>query len=162
MSAIEWKDSPTLPGARRGRQLVAGYDCGPDGRDCKHEPKGNHGQHCDDWIFVIAAPGFAVSLEVFSGEYPRGPLGVPEMDRPLAASVVKHSPSQLYDFAPDPSAKHCGFIDGPCWSDAGSLMARDFYELHGHGTFDETESFWLALEGLFSEIARPKTEKTKK
>lgn len=140
MSDIEWRDSPTLAGARRGRQFIPAYDCGPGGRDCKHAKKGDHGQHCDDWMFVVARPGFAVSLEVFAGNFPRGQQG-----RPSGANLNIHSSKQLYEWDAKP-IPGCRFIEAPCFTDGTSLGAQSFYETHGSGKYDETEWFWRALE----------------
>jgi hypothetical protein len=39
--------------------------------------------------------------------------------------VEIHSPTQLYDFAAEPTSEACNVLDGNCWSDGSSLAYSD-------------------------------------
>lgn len=160
MSPIEWTPSRVSPVVRRGFLLKPAFDCGPDGRDCQHTEKGDHGQHCDVWRYVVAGPHFAVSLTVYAGNFPRGPIpGASRLNEPNATDLgIHHAEAQAPEYLKEygPTDAKCYALGGrPCWYDGTSLGAEDFYKAHGSQRREEPEPFWLALEREY-ESRRPR------
>jgi hypothetical protein len=61
--------------------------------------------------------------------------------------IDKHSPTQLYDFAPTPSS-NCHLLEGPCWTDGSSLQAHELLqEWIAAGRDDEV--IWVTLEDRY-------------
>lgn len=118
-----------------------GHDCR---RECRHEPKGEHGIHSDEWWFAVVDGGLAVSLTVFSGLYPES------VDRStLPACVSECSASTFATHRADPNGKECDYVEGGlCTGALSFLRAERFWKRHGvpEAGLEQPESFWSALE----------------
>jgi hypothetical protein len=102
---------------------------------------------------LVAGPHFAVSLAVYDGKWPRGPM--PGENGPRAADLAFHTSVQTpvdVDSEWGPEGTPCEYLGGRlCYGDGSGLQAEAFYRKHGHGCADETEGFWLALEAEYIE-----------
>lgn len=142
---------------RKYHKTVPGYDCRTT---CAHTPKGDHGIHGDEWIYIVEAEDrkTALALTVFSNKYP------PTVDianlpaaliRPIGADLSLH-----VSFPTEPDAclstavgQDCAYVNGTCHTYyTSALVARDFYTEHGGGDVDPTEAFWRALEAVFISL----------
>lgn len=145
----DWKQSPLRPELRRVAILQSGFDCGPYGFDCKHEVKGDHGQHCSEWWFVVGDGKYVLSLVVMAGDFPRGLKRAPE-----GTSIALHAPeaTQHDDIKDGGAGDQCPYIEGGrCFQSPGCSYAAKLYERIGSGVFDETPAFWEKLEREFLE-----------
>ncbi len=133
-----------------------GYDCvaTPCGkRGCGTHPGANHGVHCPEWNYIVSDGTIAVSLQVFSGLYPRGRT-IP----PRGATMTTHAAfiTDMDSREPNP----CAYLDaGTCYS-AGTTYcgAQEFFEAHGVPQYEQPESFWRALEAELLRRAKQKQD----
>lgn len=128
---------------QRITRVEPGYDCRTV---CKHERKGEHGICSDVWFFVITDGRRAVSLSVFSADYPA------TVERPLPECLDKSSGVGLCwheaTHAEDSEGRECDVLPaGRCKGDTTYLGARDFWREHGDPRqLAQAEEFWIALE----------------
>ena len=119
-----------------------GFNCGPEGRDCKHDPKGDHGIDGGSWWYVVSDGPRAVSLMVLANRYPESvarPL--PEcLNKPMATGLTQHDA--------DPDGRRCEWVEGGrCHCDSSYMAGGRLWEERGDPTqFEQPEAFWLALE----------------
>ena len=131
-----------------------GYDCRTK---CVHEVKGDHGIHCDEWWYVVKDGDVAVSLNIFSGIWPKTAPHVPsalDPDRwPMAADLTVHVAFPVDEYSQE--ERECQWVEGgKCYGcHSSTLWAADFYKKHGVDKYEQPESFWLALEKLCKEQA---------
>jgi hypothetical protein len=111
-----------------------GYNCGPGGKDCQHDKKGNHGIHCEEWWYIVRQENFAISLSVFSGDYPDGLHN----HKPRAVALSTHQRSA--------EGGPCDIFDDRCIGDCTYLGAELFFDQVGCPRFEQNEIFWKALE----------------
>lgn len=149
----------------RSARLRPGYDCkaNPCGKGgCGTIPGTSHGMHCHDWIYAVHAKRACLSLVIFSGHFLNAAA-----ERTMREETVWPMPAQL-EFcaryaAPEGSGYaivlgHADAMDCPalgrCYPHASwGLRARDVWEeCGGRATFDQSESFWKAFEGIFFRI----------
>lgn len=125
--------------------LRPGYDCR---KECSHEPKGEHGICSDVWFYVVSEGPHAVSLEIFSADYP------PTVERATLTGFLQRPFSGgLFFHHADPSGNRCEFVEGGlCKSDCSYRCAQDLWEAHGNpNQREQGEAFWLALEARLPE-----------
>lgn len=144
---------------KRWAYVQPGYDCiatpcGVGG--CGTRPGSSHGQHCDDWVYIVAPDegDCALALVVFSGVYPRGPRREAHgADLTLHASWTNDR-EQIRDGV---AGEECQLLGGaPCyrvWSSA--LHADEFWREYGApgGALEQPESFWRGLEQRCESLA---------
>ena len=137
----------------RFTNLIAGFDCErhPCGRNgCGTQPGRGHGVGSDTWDYAVSDGNVALSLTVFSGDFPDTvPPNPPALQKrfPLAANLVVHTsfPTDLEQLLKDERAP-CTFLDGGCYANEGSTAAaRTFFADHGEPQFEQPESFWEAF-----------------
>ncbi len=149
MSDVSFIDSLVRPGLRRGFYAAPAFNCGPEGRDCKHKLKGDHGIHGEDWYYVVSNGTVAAQLLVFSGIGTTGDI----LHRPIATSLSFH-----VDFLPEesdirelkPHRGDCKLVE-QCFGTIGygALYARDLFEALLRQYATQSEELWLALENFF-------------
>lgn len=144
-------------------ERVEGYDC--RNAECKHDVKGDHGIHNEEWFYTVSFGDYALSLTVSSGIYPstvntgRWHLdagGRAEWLTPRGTYLGSHAAffvkGQEDDFRKGKfQYPACKYVTGPgCNGDGSYLSAREFYKKHGTvtGGPEQPEAFWLALEAL--------------
>lgn len=141
---------------KRHTHLRPGYDCltTPCGQNgCGTRPGSNHGQHCDDWEYVVSDGEIALGLTAYSGKSPRGPARAPEG---VTLSLHACFPSSREQAANEERAQECEWLDGGQCFSAGHWfgLASEFWtRAHTEDAFEQGEAFWLALEGLWSELS---------
>jgi hypothetical protein len=124
----------------RKSHTTPGYNCKVE---CPHEPKGDHGRHCDNWYYVVSEGKWVVVLTVFSGIYPDS-VDTSRMDPeqlvPTGAYLTFHWAAA--------DGEPCELVPGGlCKSDGTCLGATKFFEEYGDKTqFTQPETFWKALE----------------
>ena len=137
-----------------------GWDCirNPCGKNgCGTNPGSSHGIHGDDWVYVVSDGPFALSLTVFSHQFPA--TVPPETVRRLADAGPFGADLSLHVGLPveDGRARDCEYVEGgKCyqghrWS---SVSAADEFWLDSArpgDSFDQSEGFWRALEQRFEE-----------
>lgn len=146
---------------RRFSHLRPGYDCirtpcGVNG--CGTNPGACHGIHGDEWIYVVSDGVVALSLTVYSSDFP---ATVPKDDRgPMGADLTVHAtfPTRIEDVREQSTGESCEYVTaGRCFT-AGSWCTRAaaFFTRSGavYG-FTQPEAFWLALEAEWAELAKP-------
>lgn len=146
---ITWTPSPADASLRRATFLRPAYDCGPYGRDCKHDEKGDHGQHCDEWFYVVGDGPHALGLGVSAGNFPRGKSRPPEGSR-----LHFHGPrsEREEDIQLGASGAECEYIEaGRCFGSTWFDLAEEVFAATGAPSFEQPESFWLDLERRFRE-----------
>lgn len=130
------------------------YPCGKNG--CGKVPGNDHGIADDTWYYVVGDGEVALSLSVRSGKFPES---VPrefavQYGRAKGSFFCLHAtfPVDKEDLRLDKS-RACDYLDH-CY-DAGtwSTEAGAFFEAHGKQSFEQPESFWVALEAKFAERA---------
>lgn len=140
---------------------VPGYDCirkpcGVNG--CGTHRGSCHGIHNEVWRYVVIDGDIALALMVGSGVYPET---VPEEhrhdpDKPSGDYLFLHIgfPTKREQLLPGAAApEECEYV-GKCYAGEAGSAAR-FVEAHFVGkTFEQPESFWLALEGRCDGLAR--------
>jgi hypothetical protein len=140
--------------------VIPGYDCisKPCGRNgCGERPGANHGQHCDQWIFLVSdeAGDVVLSLRVSAGNFPRGPV------RPPAShDITLHVgwPTNRDQVRDSSEACPCKWVtSGKCFCPYDSPSDAHQFEQHldlkcSHD--NQPESFWLALEERFTSLAK--------
>ena len=120
----------------------------------------DHGQHCDEWRYTVIAEGgaYALTLEVFAGNYPRG-----GHRPPTGAMLIEcRAPTGKAD----ERVHVCPHLTGRgCVRSSSCGPAAAFYEEHGlpysdaearahndsRGVPIQSEVFWLELERLAAE-----------
>jgi hypothetical protein len=119
-----------------------GYNCGPGGRDCQHDPKGDHGIDGGVWWYVVSNGPRAVSLMVLATNFPES------VDRAISALLKGPLATQLLHHIADPEGRECQYVEGGLCSCDGSYMAGSMlWKEYGDPTKPEQpEAFWLALE----------------
>lgn len=131
----------------RRTESKPGYDCR---RECKHEPKREHGIHCDEWWFAVVDGGHALSLTVFSGIYPES-----VDSSTLYRSTRECAGSAMAWHHADPSGDECEYVEGGrCTGGVTFVHAADFWEAWGHPSagLEQPETFWSALEAKLWEV----------
>lgn len=133
---------------RRMSSTEPGFDCGPGGRDCLHDPKGNHGCSGGRWRYAVIDGDSAVSLTVLAHDYP------PTVDRSrLPESLRRPLPEALCFHEACEDGEPCDLVPGgKCRGDCSYLHSGEFWDEHHVGDeFVQPESFWLALESRLPE-----------
>lgn len=130
---------------RRVSRTRPGYSCGPAGRDCQHEHKGDHGINGGTWYYaVVSDDGLrAVSLSVLAADYP------PEVDRSRFSERMKHPMGEAICFhEAKADGRDCDVLPGgKCDGDCSWLQAGELWDGHHVGEqFEQPDSFWCALE----------------
>jgi len=147
MDKPNWSTSPADPSLRRAFLLKPSYDCGFLGEKCQHEPKGDHGQDCAKWFYVVGDGKHALDLAVNTGTSPRGTYAAPKGDY-----VHFHGPT-AYDeeeIKSGSAGSECEFIEtGRCFGTYSYGEAGLLFAAHGAPQAEQSEVFWLALEQLF-------------
>lgn len=143
---------------RREWFKAEGYDC--RNNECKHHPKGDHGIHCDEWIYAIHAEDnrTALSLTVNTGKYPasaqrpnKAPWGTDVSLHASFPSEKEHLRESWHGMACSFVAA-CSFVDPPhCETHSSScLKADELWKQFGNDAqIEQSEQFWAALEALF-------------
>jgi len=134
---------------QRITQKEPGYDCRAQ---CQHKKKGDHGIMSDTWWYCVRDGDRAVSLSVYSSDYPatvdRSSLfGSLLCNRPVAITVHRKSSSG--------TDKACNWLDGqPCEPAMFSLIWADqhFKRFFQHrDAYVQGEDFWKKLESILDE-----------
>lgn len=145
-----------------------GYDCRVE---CKHDPKGEHGLHCDEWVYTVVDRDAraALELEVYTPFYPPtvDKRGMLEVRQPFMGSVL-HSHYGLPTTkeqvqAAEPHSTNCAYI-GTCWGSsfgmAADSMVAKYFENNCEGGWpngpgdqrDIQPRLWAALELRLVEL----------
>lgn len=129
---------------KRVTSAVPGYDCRVE---CKHDNKGDHGVHCEEWWYAVVdeETNQALSLMVFSNEFPNGyAASWSWAEKPKGVSLQFHRTTEL--------GNPCEFIEGPCATEPfGAMYTERFFEVHGVPRREQPESFWQSLEQMLRE-----------
>lgn len=136
---------------RRTWFKTEGWDCRAE---CKHTPNGDHGIHCEEWIYVVHAEDnrTALSLTVNTGKYP---ASVQQSNKaPWGTDVTLHAsfPAEKESLHDEWRGMACSFVDPPyCETHATScLKADELWKRFGNNAqIEQSEQFWAALEALF-------------
>lgn len=153
---MDWKNFGE--GWRRASYIVPGWDCRVE---CKHEHKGNHGIHNEEWIYAVSDGEYAVSLRVGSGIYPSSVMHC-ESQPPRGWDLELHSPWTDDEEAirRGDGGHACAFIEANrCYVMASSIHAGEtLFAAHGAASFDQPETFWEAFQAKAKEwIGRART-----
>lgn len=126
---------------KRTSSVEPGYNCGPGGRDCQHEQKGDHGISGGTWWYAVSQGPHAVSLSMLAREYPESVKDVPPV-------LLRRSLGTLSYHRADPDGSACDLVEGGrCELGTSFLGAQAFWDTYGDWTQPEQpEGFWLALE----------------
>ncbi len=130
---------------KRTSSVEPGYNCGPGGRDCQHEPKGDHGIDGGTWWYAVSQGAHAVSLSMLARDYPGGlEDATPQVRRVL----LGRSLGTMAFHRADPDGATCDLVEGGrCQVDTTMLGATAFWDTYGDWTqAEQPEAFWLALE----------------
>jgi hypothetical protein len=145
---------------KRESIVIKGYDCREICTDPRHKdtfgkayatPGQTHGQHVDEWKFVLTDGESAVVLTVFSNKasttakWPKPPEG---------AHFTFHYPwrQTTEDLREERVGFECDVIPaGRCFGDASYRYAEEFFKEHGSAQFEQPERFWLAFEKYAAE-----------
>ncbi len=134
---------------KRVTRIDPGYNCGTGGKDCQHEKRGDHGISSDSWYYAVTDETRAVSLLVFSGDYP------PSVERAtLPAKLQKPWGAYLhFHVADSTNGEPCDLVScGKCKMGVSCLEADECWEEHHVGEQrEQPESFWVALESRLPE-----------
>lgn len=148
---------------KRLSHIRPGYDCTrhPCGRgNCGKTAGGNHGIHGDEWCYFIVDGDAALGLIVYTSDYPASvPAGVYRHEKHSRGSDLSlhvSFPTEREQIAHGSTGNECDLLStGRCFVVySGCLVADEFFEKHGHDSFEQPESFWLALETRFIELAK--------
>lgn len=149
---VKWVDGSNHNGVRlrRGTFQRPPFDCGPNGRNCKHPVKGDHGQHCSEWVYIVGDGEMAVDFEVFAGDYPRRNL--PETARGI--SMGFHAPFTVDHEAIRSGlpAHDCQLIESrKCFSATIEIRgAQELFAPFANTAIEEgTNPWWMHLEATF-------------
>lgn len=135
---------------KRTSEKRPGFNCGPGGRDCQHETKGDHGISGGVWRYgVVSEDGqHGVTLTVLATEYP------PSVDQRRFSDFMRHPQGEAicYHHASE-TAEPCDLLPGgKCTGDCSYLDGGRFWDDHHQGEqFEQPESFWIALEARLPE-----------
>lgn len=153
IETLEWKQH----GEKRITSFIRpGWShCGRYGENCKHEPKGDHGVHNDEWVYAVWVPSLrsALVLTVHSD----GPYYGDEI-RGSDLSMCCGFPVKDADIKAQRAARpHCAFIDAPCWTGySTSLDAHEFFAKYGLHKFAQVPAFYdtlcAKLEAIYANI----------
>ena len=126
---------------KRTSSVEPGYNCGPGGRDCQHEKKGDHGISGGTWWYAVSTGPHAASLSMLARDYPESVKPVPPM-------LLERSLGSLGFHKADPHGCACALVEGGrCEVDMTWLGATEFWDTYGDWTqAEQPEAFWLALE----------------
>jgi len=153
---IEW--SRGTGEMRRSSWREPGYDCR---RECKHENKGEHGWHCDEWIYVVGDANGALVLEVTSQQFADDERLSIEWRRrtrlPEGSNLRLHLafPVEVESIRTADDGTACDFIGAECCFPGGywALLAGELWErLSASPTLAQPETFWQGLETKYREI----------
>lgn len=131
-----------------------GYDC--LNAPCQHEVKGDHGIHCDEWIYVVLdrAKNCALTLTVFTDKFPETVRTLPDvLNKIWGADLTLHVPPYLLGRL-EPEMKDCAWVSGGCVCDWSSSLAADgFWTRHGaDARMEQGSAFWQQLDALFNSL----------
>lgn len=159
--STQWRNGS--PGLRRATIREPGFDCRTE---CKHEEKGDHGWHGDEWIYVVSNGIAAISLSVMTAFFADDEVLNAESvasfrsifcgrrydeQLTIGGAMAWHSPFKRLDEEP----AECEFIEShQCWGSHESLFAgaRFWRMFKGRGDqIERPETFWMALEAKFCE-----------
>jgi hypothetical protein len=149
-----------FPELRRASFRRPGYDCR---RECKHTPKGDHGWHGDEWIYVVGDEEGALVLTIFANEFEGDPALTAELrrgasersQRACGSDLTLHTrfPIDVEHVREAAQGTKCEYVVGRCftaWTSA--RQADDFFTEHGADTFDQSIAFWDAFSERFLEL----------
>lgn len=141
---------------------IPGYDCSVE---CRHEPKGNHGIHGEEWIYYVKDGDCATSLVVYTRIYPPTVTGIP-YEPPEGAHLALHC---AFDTEPEmlrtryrPEVECSLVTGGYCQQFAdSSTAARDFFERFGDPAhLAQPLTFWEELKAWHrKQAARARAER---
>ena len=152
--------------------LTPGYDCirQPCGKNgCGSSPGSSHGISSDKWRYAIGDGLVAVSLLVFSGNFPATVPRSRYIDGQVARGVqvdvhtafpTKRNILRRAGAAAE-AGSDCEYVESRrcfgfgCDGEHSTVsFAETFFASHGHGAHDEQpESFWQAFAGLWDRLA---------
>ncbi len=132
---------------RRVTSTSPGYNSGPGGKDCQHEPKGNHGISGGTWRYAVVEETRAVSLSVLAVDYP------PNVDRSRLPVFMRRPQGEAICWHEASGDKPCDLLPGgKCNGECSYLAGGEFWDEHHVGEqFEQPESFWIALESRLPE-----------
>ncbi len=128
-----------------------GYDCRVE---CKHKVKGQHGIHCDEWVYAVVDRDAQAALELrtYTPFYPNG--FEPGFDNKFwGANLALHlgfaiNKEQVKNPEPHPNCAYIGLcFDGGSWG----LLADELVQAHFDQTSENRDQpkLWQALEEKF-------------
>lgn len=143
---------------RRHSAIMPGYDCRTE---CKHEKKGEHGIHGDEWHYAVIVDLIALSLTVYTDIFPptvaRWNADLPIEERRHGADLTFHvgfptNREEMRDYNPTVWGKACLHVGRCDDSSTTALGADKFFRDHGDPRqFEQAEGFWKALEAHLQE-----------
>lgn len=139
--------------------VIPGYNCidKPCGKNgCGERPGASHGQHCDEWLFVVSdeVGDVALALTVGAGNFPRGPRQDPE-GYDLSLHVAWPTDRLQIRDSTQPN-KNCTLVTGGCFVPYSTALGADEFVAHlvASANTDQSDSFWLPLEDRFAQLAK--------
>lgn len=131
---------------REGRDCVR-KPCGVNG--CGQHPKSSHGVRCDEWIYTVHDEQLALTLVVFSGDFP---ATVPAADRRIFTypkpghMVLCEQVDEKEEFL----WQECLYLGKCQMLSDWSLYARTVWEAcQGGASYVQEDAFWHAFEQEF-------------
>ncbi len=144
-----------------------GYDCRVE---CQHEHKGQHGIHCDEWVYTVVDRDAhaALELEVYTPFYPAtvDKRAILEVRKPFCGGILLLH----YGYATSREAvleadaeRNCAYI-GTCYPAtfglAAGVLVNKYFDNNledgwpnGPGNqLEEQPNLWAALEARLAEL----------
>jgi hypothetical protein len=139
--------------------LVPGWDCirHPCGRNkCGEEPGANHGIHCDEWNYGFSDGEIAITLQVFTTQYPASvPPSLRALSQGYRAVVLGAHTAFSIGTDDEEEPRPCQYVDtGRCFGNISFGQADPLYQsFNPLKTFEQPEEFWRAFQGYFEQRA---------
>lgn len=137
---------------KRKAHVRPGYDCGVRGDACKHAKQGDHGKHGDEWWYSVTGDVAALSITMFTGLYPAGREKLSNGKLADGADLTLHTTFPVSHEQLLSKPERCDLVRECYRAWTSGLAADEFFDAYGVQTFEQTETFWRALEAKYDKL----------